>query len=349
MNTPRMKQVILRAHPQGSPRAEDFAVEEVPIPAAGPGEILVRTLWLSLDPLIRFALDETPLTGVARVGLGDPIYGGTVSRVVESQNPDYAPGDLVEVRSGWREYAVVDPAKQMMGFRRIDPAAFAASDIPLSAALGIVGMPGQTAHSAVIEIGRVAAGETVVISAAAGAVGTIAGQIAKMLGARVIGIAGGPAKCRALVEVGFDACVDYKAADFAAQLAAAVPDKVDVYIDNVGGDVTMKVMPHLKMKARMPVVGFISYYGDGMEAPGPDKMPGFLRIVMSRSLEVRGFAGQMTGGQKALDDLALWVAEGRIRNIEAVVDGLDNAGAAFAAKFGRNDQIGKLVVRVSGE
>ncbi|MCE7795432.1 NADP-dependent oxidoreductase [Sphingobium sufflavum] len=343
-----MKQIILRAHPQGRPRADDFAVEEVPTPVPGPGEILVRTLWLSLDPLIRFALDETVLTGAARVALGEPVYGGTVSRVVESHHADYAVGDLVEVRSGWREYAVVDPAQQRMGFRRIDPAAFASPNAPLSAALGIIGMPGQTAHSAV-EIGRVAAGETVVISAAAGAVGTIAGQIAKMRGARVVGIAGGPAKCRAVEAIGYDACVDYKAPDFEAQLAAAVPDKVDVYIDNVGGDVTMKVLPHLKMKARMPVVGFISYYGDGMEAPGPDRMPGFLRFVMSRSLEVRGFAGQMTGGQKALDDLAQWVADGKIRSIETVVDGLDNAGTAFADKFGRNDQIGKLVVRVGKE
>lgn len=336
-----MKQVVLRAHPRGNPVAEDFGVEEVAIPSPGPGEILVKTIWLSLDPLIRFALDEKVLTGIARVGIGDAIYGGTVSRVVESHHPDYAVGDIVEVRSGWREYAVVDPAKQVMNFRKIDPA-----HGPLSAALGVTGMPGQTAHAAVIAIGRVAAGETVVISAAAGAVGSFAGQIAKMRGARVVGIAGGPRKCAALVDLGFDACVDYKAADFAAQLADAVPDRIDVYIDNVGGDVTMKVMPHLKMKARMPVVGFISYYGDGMEAPGPDKMPGFLRLVMSRSLEVRGFAGQMTGGQKALDDLARWVAEGKIRTIEAVVDGLDKAGAAFAAKFGANDQIGKLVVRV---
>lgn len=339
-----MKQVILRAHPQGSPRAEDFAIEEVAIPAVGPGEILVKTLWLSLDPLIRFALDEKPLTGIARVGIGDPVYGGTISRVVESNHPDYAVGEIVESRSGWREYAVIDPAKQIMNFRKVDPAT-----APLSAALGIVGMPGQTAHASVIEIGRVAAGETVVISAAAGAVGSFAGQIAKMRGARVVGIAGGPAKCKALVELGFDACVDYKAADFEAQLAAAVPDKVDVYIDNVGGDVSIKVLPHLKLRARMPIVGFISYYGDGMEAPGPDKLPGFLRFVMSRMLEVRGFGGSMTAGPQALVELAQWLHEGKIRNVETAVNGLENAAAAFAAKFGQNDQIGKLVVRVSEE
>ncbi|MET0365439.1 MAG: NADP-dependent oxidoreductase [Sphingobium sp.] len=337
-----MKQVVLRAHPHGNPVPQDFAVEEVAIPSPAPGEILVKTIWLSLDPLIRFALDEKPLTGIARVAIGEPVYGGTVSRVVQSHHPDYAVGDIVEVRSGWRDYAVVDPAKQVMNFRKLDPALQ-----PLSAALGLLGMPGQTAHASVIEIGRVAAGETVVISAAAGAVGSFAGQIAKMRGARVIGIAGGPAKCKALVGLGFDACVDYKAADFEAQLAAATPDKVDVYIDNVGGDVSMKVMPHLKHRARMPIVGFISYYGDGMEAPGPDKLPGFLRFVMSRMLEVRGFAGSMTAGPKALEDLADWLSAGKIHNVETVVDGLENAPAAFAGKFGGNDHIGKLVVRVS--
>ncbi|HEX7871407.1 MAG TPA: NADP-dependent oxidoreductase [Sphingobium sp.] len=339
-----MKQVVLRAHPRGNPVAEDFGVEEVAIPSPGPGEILVKTIWLSLDPLIRFALDEKVLTGIARVGIGDAIYGGTVSRVVESHHPDYAVGDIVEVRSGWREYAVVDPAKQVMNFRKIDPA-----HGPLSAALGVTGMPGQTAHAAVIAIGRVAAGETVVISAAAGAVGSFAGQIAKMRGARVVGIAGGPRKCAALVDLGFDACVDYKAADFEAQLAVAVPEKIDVYLDNVGGDVSLAVLPFLKHGARMPIIGFISYYGDGMEAPGPDKLPGFLRFVMSRGLEVRGFPGAMTAGPKALEELAGWLAAGKIRNVETVVDGLENAPAAFAGKFGGNDHIGKLIVRVSGE
>lgn len=339
-----MKQIILRAHPKGDVKAEDFAVEEVAIPSPGPGEILVRILWLSLDPMIRFALDEKVLTGLAKVGIGDPVYGGTVAKVVESNNADYAIGDLIEVRAGWREYAAIDPAAQRLGFRRIDPAA-----APLSAHLGLVGMPGQTAHAAAIEIGRIASGETVVISAAAGAVGTFAGQIAKMRGARVVGIAGGPAKCKALVELGFDACVDYKAADYAAKLAEALPDKVDVFLDNVGGDILIGMLDHLKHGARVVVVGSIAYYGDGMQAPGPDKLAGFLRLIMSRGLEVRGFAGQMTAGAKGLADLAQWLAEGKIRNVETVVEGLENAPAAFAGKFSGNDHIGKLVVRVGEE
>lgn len=339
-----MKQVVLRAHPQGDPRSEDFAVVDAPMPVAGPGEVLLKTLWLSLDPLIRFALDETPLTGIARVGIGDPVHGGTVSRVIESRHPDYAVGDHVEGRTGWREYAAVDPARMPMGLRRVDPAR-----APLSTALGVLGMPGQTAHACVIEIGRVSEGETVVISAAGGAVGSIAGQIAKLLGARVVGIAGGPEKCRAVEALGFDACVDYKAPDFAERLAAACPAKVDVYIDNVGGPVTLTVMPLLKHGARMPVCGFISYYGVGMEGPGPDRLPGFLRLVMSRMLEVRGFGGAMTAGPAALEELARWVREGRIRYPEAIVEGLENAPAAFAGVFRGESGPGKLLVRVSEE
>lgn len=339
-----MKQVVLQCHPQGDPKPEDFAVVDAPMPVAGPGEVLLKTLWLSLDPLIRFALDETPLTGIARVGIGDPVYGGTVSRVIESRHPDYAVGDHVEGRTGWREYAAVDPARMPMGLRRVDPAR-----APLSTALGVLGMPGQTAHACVIEIGRVREGETVVISAAGGAVGSIAGQIAKLLGARVVGIAGGPEKCRAVEALGFDACIDYKAPDFTERLAAACPDKVDVYIDNVGGPVTLTVMPLLKHGARMPVCGFISYYGVGMEGPGPDRLPGFLRLVMSRMLEVRGFGGAITAGPAALDDLARWVREGRIRYPEAIVEGLENAPAAFAGVFRGDSRVGKLLVRVSEE
>lgn len=336
-----MKQVVLKARPHGNPRPEDFAVETADMPKPGAGEVLLKTIWLSLDPLIRFALDETPLTGPNRVGIGEPIYGAAVSCVMQSNHPDYAEGDIVEGRTGWREYAAADPAK--LALRKIDP-----SIAPISTALGILGMPGQTAHACVIEIGRVQAGETLVISAAGGAVGTVAGQIGKMLGARVIGIAGGQAKCGAVEAIGFDACIDYRATDFAERLAAACPDRINVYVDNVGGPVTRTVMPLLQHRARMPVCGFISYYGVGNEAPGPDQLPGFLRLVMSRMLEVRGFGGALTAGPAALEDLARWLKAGSIRNVETVVEGLENAGAAFAGTFqGGNSHIGKLIVRVS--
>ena len=335
-----MKQVVLRSYSKGEPRAEDFAIETVAIPTPAEGEVLLRTLWLSLDPLIRFALDEKIITGRASVRIGESIYGGTVSQVVQSKHADYAIGDYVEGRTGWREYAAVNPAS--VPLRKVD-----AAIAPLSTALGALGMPGQTAHACMVGIGRVAAGETVVISAAAGAVGSLAGQIGKILGARVIGIAGGAAKCAALEKLGFDACVDYKAADFSARLAAACPGGIDVYIENVGGAVTQAVLPLLKYRARMPVCGFIAYYGVGFEGPGPDRLPGFMRTIMSKGLEVRGFGGSMVGGEAALKQMTAWVGEGRLRYPEAIVEGLENAPAAFAGIFSGNDNVGKLLVRIA--
>lgn len=337
-----MKQVILQAHPNGTPRVEDFAVETVAMPQIEAGQVLLKTLWLSLDPLIRFALDEVVLTGRTQVKIGEVLYGGAVSQVVESLNADFPVGAVVEGRTGWREFAAVDP--QAVPLRIVDPEL-----APVSTALGILGMPGQTAHACMIGIGRVAAGETVVVSAAGGVVGSTAGQIGKMLGARVVGIAGGPQKCQALRELGFDACVDYKAANFAQQLAAACPEGVNVYIENVGGEVTQTVLPLLKYGARMPVCGYIAYYGLGMEGPGPDRLPGFMRTIMSKGLEVRGFGGTMVGGQQALDDLAGWLKEGKIRHPETVVEGLESAAAAFCGIFRSNDYVGKLLVKVAAE
>ena len=334
-----MRQVVLRAHPQGTPLAEDFAVETVDIPTPGPQQVLLRTVWLALDPLIRFALDPVPLTGPNRVRMGEPVYGPTVSQVVSSNNADFAVGDFVEGRTGWREYAAVDPKATPL--RRLDPQV-----APLSTALGVLGMPGQTAYACMINIGRVAAGETVVISAAGGAVGSTAGQIGKILGAKVVGIAGGARKCAAVEALGFDACVDYKAPDFATRLSAACNGGVDVYVENVGGSVTDSVLPLLKYRARMPVCGFISYYGIGREGPGPDRLPGFMRTVMSKGLEVRGFGGAMTGGAEALERLTAWVQEGRVRHPETIVDGIDSAPKAFAEVFSANDYVGKLLVRV---
>ncbi|MBW8783693.1 MAG: NADP-dependent oxidoreductase [Novosphingobium sp.] len=339
-----MKQVVLAAYAKGNPTVANFRVEQAPMPEAGPGEILLRTLWLSLDPLIRFAIDEVKLTGATHLSPGDVMYGGTVSEVVASNHPSYAVDDIVEGRTGWREYAVVDPAQADY---RGPPRKLGPEVRPASAALGVLGMPGQTAHACMIGIGRVQAGETVVISAAGGAVGTIAGQIGKMLGARVVGIAGGPDKCAAVEGLGFDACVDYKAPDFADKLKAAVPQGIDVYVDNVGGDVTFNVLPLLKYRARMPVCGFIAYYGMGLTGPGPDRMPGFMRTIMSKGLEVHGFGGSMVGGEQALTDLARWLAEGKVRLAETTYKGLDSAPAAFAGVFGGNRNVGKVVIQVA--
>ena len=343
----KMKQVVLARYPDGDPKPDDFAVQEVPLPTPGEGEVLLRTLWLSLDPLIRFAIDRKRLTGVTHLAIGDVMYGGTVSEIVESRHPDYAVGDVVEGRTGWREYCAIDPVKAdpvKGALRKIDPAL-----APVSTALGILGMPGQTAHACMIGVGRVSQGETVVVSAAAGAVGTIAGQIGSLLGARMVGIAGGAEKCARVREFGYAECVDYKAPDFAEQLKAACPDGIDVYVDNVGGDVMLTVLPLLKYGARMPVCGYIAYYGMGMTGPGPDKLPGFMRMIMSKGLEVRGFGGSMVGGRKALEDLAGWLRDGRLEAPETIVEGIEAAPEAFAGIFGGNDNLGKLLVKIAGQ
>jgi NADPH-dependent curcumin reductase len=335
-----VKQVILRSHPNGVPRATDFSVVEAAMPSPADGQVLLKTLWLSLDPMIRLSLDENVITGPTKVRIGDVVFGATVSRVEASRHPDFAVGDYVDGRTGWREYAAIDP--KAVPLRKVD-----ASVAPLSTAVGALGMPGQTAHACMIGVGRVAAGETVVISAAAGAVGSLAGQIGKILGARVVGIAGNDAKCAALVKLGFDAAVNYKSPDYAEKLKVACPNGVDCYIENVGGTVTEAVLPLFKYRARMPVCGFIAYYGVGREGPGPDKLPGFMRAVMSKGLEIRGFGGTMVAGPAALKDLAEWVKAGKLKVTETIVEGLDAAPAAFAATFADNDHIGKVMVRVA--
>jgi NADPH-dependent curcumin reductase CurA len=210
-----------------------------------------------------------------------------------------------------------------------------------------LGGPGQTAYEGVVNVGRLKEGETMVVSAAAGAVGSMAGQIGKALGARVVGIAGGAVKCQGLLDIGFDAAVDYKADDFTEQLKAALPDGADVYFENVGGDVTLAVLPLLNRGARMPMCGFIAYYGVGMEGPGPDHLPGFYRQIMAKALEIRGFAG-MFAGQAGIDAIAGWMQEGKITFPESIVEGgVEALPAAFSSVFTGHDHVGKLLVKIA--
>ena len=340
--TGTMKQVVLAAHAKGDPKPSDFRVEQAPIPSPGEREILLRTLWLAVDPLFRFAIDEVRLSGALHVALGEVMVGATVSQVTTSNHPDYAVGDIVEGRTGWREYAVVAPDQSDYRGppRKLDPAL-----APVSTALGALGMPGQTAHGG-IETLRIKPGETVAISAAAGAVGSIAGQIARIMGARAVGIAGGPEKRQALLDLGFDGAADYKAADFSAQLKAAAPNGIDAYFDNTGGDVTLEVFKHFNRGARMAMCGYIAYYGMGMEGPGPDHMPALYRTIMATGLEIKGFAGFMAGPQ-AIEDIAAWARQGKLTFPEAVVEGIEAAPEAFASVFGGNSFVGKLLVKVA--
>lgn len=258
------RRIVLAARPHGEPRPEHFRLEEGRMPAPKPGEVLLRTRWLSLDPYMRGRMSAAK--SYARpVEIGEVMVGQTVSEVVASENPAFAEGDLVLSQSGWQDYAVSDG----QGLRRLDPA-----DGPPSRFLGLLGMPGMTAYAGLLEIGRPKAGETVAVAAATGPVGSLVGQIARLKGARAVGIAGGPEKCAYLTEtLGFDAAVDHRADDFPETLARACPDGIDVYFENVGGAVFDAVLPLLNDFARVPVCGLVSGYNLSELPPAPTVPP----------------------------------------------------------------------------
>lgn len=332
-------QIRLAARPVGEPRDDDFEVVTVDLPDPEEGQVLLRVVYLSLDPYMRGRMSEAK-SYAAPVPIGGVIVGGTVCEVVESRYPGLAAGDLVLSHSGWQTHAVADGRH----VRRLDPAA-----APVSTALGVLGMPGFTAYAGLLQIGRPRPGETVVVAAAAGPVGSVVGQVARLRGARAVGIAGGPEKCRVLLEeLGFDAAVDHRAPDFADRLADAVPGGVDVYFENVGGAVTEAVLGRLNKFARIPVCGLVSGYNATEVPPGPDRLPGFLRRVLTLSLTVRGFIQDEFHADHHDDflrDMTGWVADGSVRYREDVVQGLEAAPEAFRGLLaGRN--LGKLLVQV---
>jgi len=262
-----------------------------------------------------------------------------VSEVVQSNNPDYAVGELVSAYGGWQDYAISDGR----GLHRLPPG------LPPTTALGILGMPGMTAYTGLLTIGRPKAGETVVVAAAAGPVGSLVGQIARLKGARAVGIAGGPDKCRYLTEtLGFDAALDHRADDFADALAAACPKGIDVYFENVGGAVFEAVLPLLNDFARVPVCGLVSGYNATELPPGPDRLPTLMRTILTKRLHLQGFiVWDFADQQEAfVRDVGGWLAEGKVRHREDVVEGLERAPEAFIGMLrGRN--FGKLVVHVA--
>jgi NADPH-dependent curcumin reductase CurA len=333
------RRIVLAARPEGEPTPADFRLEEVPAPEPGPGEILLKTLYLSLDPYMRGRMSAAK-SYAKPVEIGDVMEGGTVSEVAASRAEGFAPGDVVLSHSGWQAYALSDGR----GLRRLDPAA-----APVSTALGVLGMPGMTAYTGLLTIGRPGTGETVVVAAATGPVGSMVGQIAKIRGARAVGIAGGPDKVRALTEeFGFDAGLDHRAPDFPDRLREACPDGIDIYFENVGGAVWEAVLPLLNNFARVPVCGLIAHYNDAGPPPGPDRMPGLMRAILTKRLTLRGFIVSDFAAQ-AKDfarDVSGWLREGRIRYREDVVEGLENAPEAFIGLLrGRN--FGKLLVKVA--
>src|ERR1700730_6181486 len=332
------RRIVLASRPVGEPKPSDFRLEEFAVPQPGPGELLLRTKFLSLDPYMRGRMSDAP-SYAKPVGVGEVMEGGTVNEVVASNNDKYAVGDIVLAHTGWQTHAV----SKGIGLRKLDP-----SVAPVSTALGGPRMPGMTAYTGLLEIGQPKEGETVVVSAASGAVGSVVGQIARIEGARAVGIAGGPDKCRYVKdELGFDACVDHRAADFPEQLKAACPKGADVYFENVGVPVFDAVLPLFNPFARVPVCGLIAQYNMTELPPGPDRVPLLLRNVLTKRLTIRGFIVSDFAAKfpDFIRDMPQWIGQGRIKYREDIAEGLENAPQTFMGLLkGRN--FGKQLVRV---
>ena len=336
------RRIVLNSRPVGAPVAENFRLEPLGVPALSAGQVLLRTMYLSLDPYMRGRMSDAP-SYAPPVAVGEVMVGGTVSRVDASRHPDYQAGDLVVGYSGWQDYALSDGT----GLTRLDD-----QMKQPSLALGVLGMPGFTAYMGLLDIGQPKAGETVVVAAASGAVGSVVGQIAKLKDCRAVGIAGGAEKCRFVVEeLGFDACIDHHSADMPRQLAAACPQGIDVYFESVGGAIFAAVLPLLNAKARVPVCGMIAHYNDTSLPPGPDRLGLLVGTLLKKRIKMQGFIifddyGPRFG--EFIDQMGAWGEEGRIRFREDIVDGLENAPQAFIGLLeGKN--FGKLVIRVANE
>jgi len=340
MSEPAIKQIVLASRPKGPPTAENFRLETVPMPALPTGGVLLRVLYLSLDPYMRGRMDDAK-SYAKPVGVGEVMAGESVCEVIASDRPGYAAGDIILAHTGWRTHA----AWSGPALRKLDP-----NQAPITTGLGVLGMPGFTAYSGLSVIGKPKAGETVAVAAASGPVGALVGQLATMAGARAVGIAGGAEKCRYLIEeLRFDAAIDHKAADFPEKLAAACPKGIDVYFENVGGAVWQAVLPLLNTYARVPVCGLIAHYSATGQSAAPNLLPATMRAVLTRSLTLRGFINTEFVAEHYADFLRIVSAgltDGRIRYREDITEGLENAPAAFMGLLqGKN--FGKALVHVA--
>ena len=338
----RNRRWVLASRPHGAPVAENFRLEEEQISAPGEGQLLLRTVYLSLDPYMRGRMSDQPSYSPP-VEIGAVMVGATVSQVEQSNHADFAPGDYVLGYSGWQKYALSD-GKDLV---KLD------DSIPhLSWALGVLGMPGFTAYMGLLDIGNPKKGETLVVAAATGPVGATVGQIGKLKGCRVIGVAGGPQKCRHAKEVlGFDECLDHRADDFADQLAAACPDGIDIYYENVGGKVFDAVLPLFNTSARVPVCGLVSGYNATDLPEGPDRLSLLMGTILKKRMRVQGFiiaqdyAHRIDEFQQQMGE---WVKAEKIHYLEEVTGGLENAPHTFIGMLeGKN--FGKVVIKVSEE
>jgi len=337
------RRVLLKRRPVGEPKPTDFEVVDAPVPTPQDGEILVRTIWLSLDPYMRGRMNDVK-SYAPSVELGQPMVGGTVGEVVESRDAAFRPGEFVLTYGGWQAYHIARSAGARVG--PFGPITLDPRAAPISTALGVLGMPGMTAYVGLYDLGQPKPGETVVVSAAAGAVGSVVGQLAKIRGCRTVGITSSREKCEyVLKELDFDACVSYRVPDLAAVLRDACPNGVDVYFDNVGGDVLKAVLRVVNPFARIPLCGIISQYNAAEPPPGPNLGPVLVNRVTIRGFIVSDHVDRMP---QFLADCGRWVREGRLKYREDVVEGLDRAPEAFIGLLrGRN--VGKMLVQVGAD
>ena len=333
------RRFVLAKRPVGLPTEDVFRLEETSVPKPNDGEVTARTLYLSLDPYMRGRMNDAP-SYVPPLQLGDVLTGGTVGEVIESRVEGIKEGDIVEGYGGWQTYFRLGADE----IRKVDPAI-----APVSTALGILGMPGLTAYGGLTEIGKPKAGETLVVAAASGAVGAIVGQIAKIKGCRVVGIAGGEDKCAYVKDaLGFDAAVNHRSDRFADDLAKVCPDGVDIYWENVGGPVFDAVLPLFNEFARMPVCGLIHWYNVTEIPEIPDPTPKLMRSVLVKRLTIRGFIvfdfDHLKG--QFLDEVGAWIGDGKIRFREDIRDGFEKAPAALIDLL-QGGNFGKMLVRVA--
>jgi NADPH-dependent curcumin reductase CurA len=328
------RQIRLKSRPAGMPTPDNFEIVDVPMPSLRDGDVLRRTTYLSLDPYMRGRMSDAP-SYAASVNLHDVMCGHTVSEVVESRSPDFRAGDVVAGYDGWQRYA----ASNGKDLRQLDPKV-----VPVSTAIGVLGMPGATAYVGLFDIGQPKPGETVVVSAASGAVGSIVGQLAKIKECRAVGIAGSPDKCRYVVEeLGFDACINYKTDDLVPALRAACPNGADIYFENVGGRVFAAMLQVINRGARIPLCGMISEYNVTENPGGPNLRPLLVHRAMIKGFIVSDHYDRFPAFLKEVTPL---VREGRIKYREDIIEGLEAAPSALIGLFeGKN--FGKMLVRVA--
>ena len=333
------RQIVLASRPSGKPESANFRLDETAIPVPEDGQVLCKTIYLSLDPYMRGRMNAGK-SYAPPVEIDEVMGAGTVGQVIESNNSKFNAGDFVFGYGGWQEFWVQNGTE----LKKVDPQL-----APISTATGVLGMPGVTAYTGLLNIGKPKKGETVVVAAASGAVGSVVGQIARLKGARAVGIAGSAEKCKYVTEeLGFDACVNHNSPEFAEALKVACADGIDVYFENVGGKVFETVSPLFNDFARIPVCGIISAYNATELPPGPNLTPLLMRDILVKRLTFRGFIVWDYASQEkeALTELANWIKEGKLHYREDIVDGLENAPEAFIGLLeGKN--FGKLVVRVS--